>query len=69
MDIQEAQQSVNFVHQDSHDILADFLGGYAFGHAMGIGIQSITKWWTVIDVKLKIGDPVTRVVLGLLYSC
>jgi len=69
MDIQEVQQFVNFVHQDSHDIIADFWGGYAFGLAMGIGIQSITKWWTATDVKLKIGDPVTRVVLGLLYSC
>jgi hypothetical protein len=69
IDIQEVQQFSNFVHQASQDIVADFWGGYAFGDAIGIGIQSITKWWTATDIKLKIGNPVTLVHLSPLYSC
>lgn len=68
VDIQEVQPSLNFVHQASQDIVADFWGGYAFGHAVGIGIQSITKWWTVTDIKLKSDDPVTLVHFGPLDS-
>ncbi|KIM48997.1 hypothetical protein M413DRAFT_92377 [Hebeloma cylindrosporum] len=66
IDIQEVQQFLSFVHQPSQDIVPDFWGGYAFGYAMGIGIQSITKWWTATDIKLKIDNPSIR--LRLLYQ-
>ena len=57
------------MHQASQDIVADFWDGYAFGHAVGIGIQSITKWyrWTATDIKLKTDYPVLLVHFGPLY--
>ena len=34
-------------------MICDFIDGFAFGEAMGIGIQSIVGWWTVTDVDLQ----------------
>ncbi|KAF8197391.1 hypothetical protein BJ912DRAFT_1078312, partial [Pholiota molesta] len=49
--IQEAHTSV--IHQESQDMVCDFLDGYAFGSIFGIGIQSLNGWWTVESVILK----------------
>jgi len=56
---QQVQGPSNFIHHASQDVVGDFWDGYAFGQAMGIGIQSTTKWWIATDVNLKIADPVT----------
>lgn len=34
-------------HEPSQDVICDFVDGSAFGHAIGIGIRSISGWWTV----------------------
>ncbi|CAA7270176.1 unnamed protein product [Cyclocybe aegerita] len=39
------------VHQKTQDVSCDFLDGYAFGDALGIGIQSAAGWWTVKGVS------------------
>ncbi|KDQ60583.1 hypothetical protein JAAARDRAFT_76873 [Jaapia argillacea MUCL 33604] len=41
------------VWEPSHDVTCDFLEGYAFGNALGIGLRSISGWWTVTDAKLR----------------
>lgn len=37
----------------SQTVICDFTDGFAFGEAIGIGIQSIVGWWTVTDVDLQ----------------
>ncbi|KAJ3508201.1 hypothetical protein NLJ89_g5882 [Agrocybe chaxingu] len=39
------------IHQSTQDVSCDFLDGYAFGDALGIGIQSAAGWWTVKAVS------------------
>jgi hypothetical protein len=42
-----------FAYHPSQTVVCDFIDGFAFGEAMGIGIQSIVGWWTVSDVDLQ----------------
>ena len=43
--IQEVVSTV--VRDESHDIVGDFVDGWAFGDAVGIGLRSLDGWWTV----------------------
>ncbi|KAF9001962.1 hypothetical protein BDQ17DRAFT_1281013 [Cyathus striatus] len=49
--LQEKQDTV--VHESTQDVIPDFLAGYAFGEALGIGLRSISGWWTVSEVYLE----------------
>jgi hypothetical protein len=40
------------VREPAQDVTCDFIGGYAFGDAIGIGLRSVSGWWTVKDVTL-----------------
>ena len=40
------------VRQESHDVVCDFVDGFAFGDALGIGLRSIDGWWVVDDIQL-----------------
>lgn len=40
----------------SHNVVPDFVNGWAFGQAMGIGLRSVGDWWTVKEVKLAHGQ-------------
>lgn len=42
-----------FAYNPSQTVICDFIDGFAFGEAIGIGIQSIVGWWTVTDVDLQ----------------
>lgn len=35
-----------------HNVVPDFVDGWAFGGAIGIGLRSLKGWWTVEDVAL-----------------
>ncbi|KDR81373.1 hypothetical protein GALMADRAFT_263657 [Galerina marginata CBS 339.88] len=54
------------IHDQSQDVACDFLAGYAFGDAFGIGIQSGTRWWTAIDIKLN--HPVLVILTPIFFS-
>ncbi|PCH38714.1 hypothetical protein WOLCODRAFT_97559 [Wolfiporia cocos MD-104 SS10] len=36
----------------SHDVTCDFADGWAFGDALGVGVRSLSGWWTVGNVSL-----------------
>ena len=35
------------VRQATHDVACDFVDGFAFGDALGVGLRSVAGWWTV----------------------
>ena len=51
--VQVQSDDALFAYHPSQTVICDFIDGFAFGEAMGIGIQSIVGWWTVTDVDLQ----------------
>jgi len=45
-----------FRHENSQDVICDFVQGYAFGDTLGIGIRSISGWWTITNANVKNTD-------------
>ncbi|KAF9459360.1 hypothetical protein BDZ94DRAFT_1199681 [Collybia nuda] len=39
------------VLEPSQDVVCDFVDGWAFGNALGVGIRSISHWWTVESIS------------------
>lgn len=37
---------------DSHHVVPNFVEGWSFGDALGVGLRSSGEWWTVEDVKV-----------------
>ena len=56
--VQVQSDDAFFAYQPSQTVICDFIDGFAFGEAMGIGVQSIVGWWTVTDVDLQNGSKV-----------
>ena len=54
-------------HRKSQDIICDFFNGYAFGNALGVGIQSLKDWWTVASVELTTAATVSMFPLVTVY--
>ncbi|KAI0340686.1 hypothetical protein BDW22DRAFT_1360117 [Trametopsis cervina] len=50
VDIEEPVASV--VLAESHNIVPDFIEGWAFGKAIGVGLRSTGDWWTATSVVL-----------------
>ncbi|OCH95283.1 hypothetical protein OBBRIDRAFT_720837 [Obba rivulosa] len=46
--------------ESSHDVTCDFVDGWAFGDSIGIGMRSISGWWTAKDVTLLNSADVSR---------
>lgn len=46
------------VREASHDIVCDFLDGYAFGNSIGVGLRSLDDWWTVQSVSNPVNSHV-----------
>ena len=44
------------VWEPTQVVVPDFVDGHAFGHALGIGLRSVSGWWTVDSVKLVDDD-------------
>lgn len=40
----------------SHNVVPDFVSGWAFGQAVGIGLRSVGNWWTVHGASLVEGQ-------------
>jgi hypothetical protein len=43
----------NVLWEQNHDVLPDFVDGFAFGSATGICLRSVSGWWIVRDVSLE----------------
>ncbi|KAJ7184189.1 hypothetical protein C8R46DRAFT_1063195 [Mycena filopes] len=50
IDVEEPSESA--VLEPTQNVLCDFLDGYAFGDALGLGVRSLGGWWTVTDAVL-----------------
>ncbi|KAI0646781.1 hypothetical protein C8Q79DRAFT_907130 [Trametes meyenii] len=48
VDIEEPEHAI--VRDSSHDVSCDFVDGWAFGDAVGVGLLSVDGWWTVKDI-------------------
>ncbi|RPD65838.1 hypothetical protein L226DRAFT_566346 [Lentinus tigrinus ALCF2SS1-7] len=53
--IEEGSPLLPVIRDTSHDISCDFVDGWAFGDAIGVGIRSLKDWWAVTSVKLSGG--------------
>ena len=42
------------VRADEHDVSCDFVGGWAFGEALGVGVRSVDGWWTVVGLSVAV---------------
>ncbi|TDL27220.1 hypothetical protein BD410DRAFT_713943 [Rickenella mellea] len=40
------------VREPLMDVICDFVDGYAFGDALGIGLRSVNGWWSVDELSL-----------------
>ncbi|PFH45661.1 hypothetical protein AMATHDRAFT_200381 [Amanita thiersii Skay4041] len=40
------------VHEADQDVICDFVNGFAFGRTIGLGLRSVSGWWTVQGVKI-----------------
>jgi hypothetical protein len=38
--------------EPTQNVICDFVDGYAFGDAIGLGVRSLADWWTVSDAVL-----------------
>jgi hypothetical protein len=56
VDIRFESHAINIRREASHDVVPDFVEGYAFGNALGIGLRCLsTHWWTVTALSLSPG--------------
>lgn len=52
VDIETTSETfVPIIRAPDHNISCDFVGGWAFGDTIGVGVRSLDGWWTVIDVS------------------
>jgi len=40
------------VREPTQDVVCDFVDGFAFGDAIGVGLRSVSGWWTLNHVEL-----------------
>lgn len=51
--------------QETHDVICDFVDGFAFGEAIGIGIRSVDSWWTLESVTATSATSKVRLISNL----
>ncbi|KAM5531823.1 hypothetical protein V8D89_014522 [Ganoderma adspersum] len=47
------------VRDESHDVVGDFVDGWAFGNAIGIGLRSLDGWWAVTGATVNSAENLT----------
>ncbi|KAL6309159.1 hypothetical protein BKA93DRAFT_821973 [Sparassis latifolia] len=52
VDIEAETPVSQFIREPSHDVACDFVNGWAFGEALGVGVRSVSGWWTIKSVRL-----------------
>jgi hypothetical protein len=58
--VEEVPQAALFVREPSQDVIPYFVEGYAFGEAIGIGVRSVSNWWTLKSVSLNMATSEVR---------
>lgn len=66
VELEEAAEPV--VHELTQDIICDFVEGLAFGTAIGVGLRSVSGWWTVRNITLLQPPPSSTFGLTLLHE-
>ncbi|KZT74257.1 hypothetical protein DAEQUDRAFT_702566 [Daedalea quercina L-15889] len=51
-----------------HGVACDFVDGWAFGDALGVGMRSVSGWWTVDGVSLGTRELIDRLNITLLQN-
>ena len=52
LNIDLEMKSPALVRDASHDVICNFVGGLAFGDALGVGVKSVDGWWNIEAVEL-----------------
>ena len=50
LDVVIEPRETTVVRDPALDVFCDFVDGWAFGSALGIGIHAMEGWWDVLDV-------------------
>jgi hypothetical protein len=66
VELEEVAEPV--VHELTQDIICDFVEGLAFGTAIGVGLRSVSGWWTVRSITLLQPPPSSTFGLTLLHE-
>ncbi|TFY55536.1 hypothetical protein EVJ58_g8182 [Rhodofomes roseus] len=61
-----AEDTVEIV--PGHGVACDFVDGWAFGDAFGVGVRSVSGWWTVNSVSLATPDLADQLNITLLQN-
>jgi hypothetical protein len=61
IEVELAEHAVRW--EPTQDVVADFVDGWAFGNAIGVGIRSMSGWWTVTDISFTRPIDVSAVVV------
>ena len=67
LEAQATTSLTKITRQPSYDVIPDFLDGFAFGDAIGIGIRNIDnakRWWTVASISTP-GEAFRNISLSL----
>lgn len=51
MDVEAAAHGIT--HVPDHDIVPNFVDGWAFGNALGVGLRSSGGWSTITGVRIR----------------
>ncbi|KAH9925275.1 uncharacterized protein B0H18DRAFT_1170833 [Fomitopsis serialis] len=51
-----------------HSVTCDFVDGWAFGDALGVGVRSVSGWWNIDGVSLATAELTDRLNLTLLQN-
>ena len=43
-----------------YTVVCDFVDGWAFGGALGVGVRSVSGWWTITGASLASSDLTVR---------
>ena len=66
VDIEEPKDSLGLVERAyTHDIFCDFIDGWAFGDAFGLGVRSLEGWWTAVSIEVS--GPASKVRSRILF--
>jgi hypothetical protein len=41
---------------ESHNVVPDFVDGWAFGTTLGVGLRVVDEWWTVVHVESSLPE-------------
>ncbi|KAJ6488662.1 hypothetical protein C8R47DRAFT_490907 [Mycena vitilis] len=52
--------------ESTQDVLPDFVDGYAFGNAIGVGVRSLGGWWNVVGAVVS--SPLDAITVELLRN-